>query len=356
MLKRILVCSLLLVSPSVFGKDSADSKKITPVILKSLEIEEMEANTVVNIKFDQKMRQEKPSLQDHGSFVQMIVPDVTVLESGKFYESTSPYINKIAVVQGSKNEALIRMFLAKDAAALLPSFKVDVLDDRLMVFLDLKSLEARNITDHVKTQAKTQASEIVATTAIKNDIPDPAKLTFGKPVDAKYNDKMIVVAAFLGLLIVVAGGSFMIRNFFRRLSGKKADYDVPKFRTLATYAIAPKQRLAVVEIGGQQILLGISQQNISYLTTISEKAPRQILEPLNRGDSGKSSWQLPAKVAAQKYAAAEVDDSSAMQSRQVERKVTKKKTPERKNSDEVSKSIEDVTNLIRSKIKDLPAL
>ncbi|MGE0171783.1 MAG: flagellar biosynthetic protein FliO [Oligoflexales bacterium] len=356
MLKSVLMSCLLLAYSPVFAKEETGAKKVAPTILKALEVENVDSNTVVNLKFDQKIKQEKPSLEDHGSFIQMILSDVTVLESGKFYESTSPYINKVAVVQGTENRALIRIFLARDAAALLPSFKVDVLEDRLLVFLDHKSLEARNIKDHLKTEAKDQASEIVASTPVKNDIPDPAKLTFGKPVDNRYSDKMVLVAGFLVVLLLLAGASFILRNFFRKLSGKNASYDVPKFKTLATYAIAPKQRLAVVEIGGQQILLGISQQNISYLTTISDKAPRQVLEPMSRPEVGKNTWQLPSKVATQKYAANEVERSAIETPKPVERKVSRKKQTERVQSDDISRSIEDVTNLIRSKIKDLPAL
>lgn len=70
-------------------------------------------------------------------------------------------------------------------------------------------------------------------------------------------------------LIVVLGLIFMLGYLLRRV-GPMAPQGGQHIRILSSYPLGPRDRLALVEVGGQQLLLGISPGRISTLHVFEE--------------------------------------------------------------------------------------
>ena len=70
-------------------------------------------------------------------------------------------------------------------------------------------------------------------------------------------------------LIVVVGLIFLLGYLMRRV-GPLAPQGGQHIRVISTYPLGPRDRLALVEVGGQQLLLGISPGRITTLHILDE--------------------------------------------------------------------------------------
>jgi flagellar protein FliO/FliZ len=318
--------------------------------IENISIEAIDANSVVTIKLNRHFSGDKPQIEDHGTFFQLKIPDTTVIDSGHFYDGQSPYFKKVAAVQVEEDDALVRIFVSRKSADLMPALTLDLLDDRLMLFLDHAALEKAGVTDHIAKKKEDLAAQVVAATKVENTIPDPTSysknLTGGKLMD-----KLGIVTGFLATIIVVAFAMFYLRGMFGRKApqAKKA----PVLKPIATYAIAPKHKLSLIQVGGQQILIGVSPNGISYLTTVTESTPLPSAPLLEAATFNKTPYatqgnfkkMLNPQPSAVNQRSFESDDS-------FEKRPAKDKT----KNEGIDKSIDDVTSLIRRKLRDLPTL
>ena len=68
---------------------------------------------------------------------------------------------------------------------------------------------------------------------------------------------------------------------------------------VSTNYLAPKKNISLVEVGGEILVLGISDQNISLLTRISEPERIEEIKNAHRDNAGSMAWQqeTPREVA-----------------------------------------------------------
>jgi flagellar protein FliO/FliZ len=71
----------------------------------------------------------------------------------------------------------------------------------------------------------------------------------------------------LGLIIVVL---YLMKRFL--LSGRKAEGNF-FMKTLTSMHLSPKQRIEVIEVLGEKIVVGITPGSISFLTKLSDYPP-----------------------------------------------------------------------------------
>jgi flagellar biogenesis protein FliO len=269
----------LLVALGLSGSASAKpkiAKKLpkakSSVILGLIDGESDNKLSVVNVRFNKQPEWTKVSdFEDHGTFIQAVLPDVMVPEPGKFYEGNSPYIKKIAAFQVSAKDAGIRFFLSQPAKHVKQALKAEILGKRVVVTLDhakLKPLIAKKVT------VVSEAQDIVATTTVDRSIPSPAEKMSADPDTGKigaaapnFRAQLINAAIFCGALLLFLLGVILIRPYLRR---KRAggEHAVIDMKTLATLPLAAKQRLSLIEVAGEKILLGVTPENISFITTI----------------------------------------------------------------------------------------
>lgn len=75
----------------------------------------------------------------------------------------------------------------------------------------------------------------------------------------------------LGLLVVV--GLIFLLGYLMRRVGPLARQGGQHIRLISSYPLGPRDRLALVEVGGQQLLLGISPGRITTLHVLDEPVP-----------------------------------------------------------------------------------
>ena len=72
-----------------------------------------------------------------------------------------------------------------------------------------------------------------------------------------------MLSLVLGVLLAVL---YLIRRFYGRYSGAS---DRGLIRMVATHHVAPKERIVLLDVLGEKILIGVTPQQINYLATIS---------------------------------------------------------------------------------------
>src|SRR5690554_5259776 len=90
------------------------------------------------------------------------------------------------------------------------------------------------------------------------------------PVEAGMSTGLAGQMLQLGLgLLVVVGLIFLLGYVMRRV-GPLAPQGGQHIRLISSYPMGPRDRLALVEVGGQQLLLGISPGRITTLHVLEE--------------------------------------------------------------------------------------
>ncbi len=262
---------------SLFEKKE-ESKTLT---LGLVDGESDDLSSVVTARFNLNLSTETPQIEDHGTFLQVKLPGVLIPESGKFVDVKSPYITKIASFQVNENTGALRLFLNTDAAVVKLATKAEVLGDRLLISVDHNKLAQLIVKP---TEEKASAEQFVKTAAVKSDILDQEKkleakkeLGVGSSLQTlQLGEKMTMATVFSG--VMMAG--FLMILTIKRLRRKKFSFEdaeeeqasVPvKMKLLSSMAVVGKQRLSLVQVGDQQILLSVSPESISYIATIPKK-------------------------------------------------------------------------------------
>ena len=89
---------------------------------------------------------------------------------------------------------------------------------------------------------------------------------------------MGMLSIVLGLLVLIL---YLMKRFFVHRKGTKGELLI---RTLSSSYLSPKERIEVIEVSGEQIVLGITPGRISFLTKISPAGGLAEVQERNRDD------------------------------------------------------------------------
>lgn len=391
--------------------------------LGKVDIETFDKNSIVNIRFDRILKLEKLDISDHKTFIQISLPDTIITESGNFMSSDSPYISKIASFQVTATDGAIRLFVNEDASLINKSIITDVLGNRIILTLDYSVLEKEGVFLHKRKKlisGTPSVKEIVKRTKVRNDITDPVELinkesekpadsipVYGKD-DSGLKEKLTIVSIFSGVMLFGLLLIYYLRGKGLRRTKEGESGNQLAIKTISSCNLAPKQKLTLVQVGSDQILLGVSPDGINYLTTVGQMAQNQPAEPRRVVPQGYGSIEgaTQQRLKVEKRKVPEIPESTGKthklgstgrassprptsrqtsgSSRQLNRpergvnrtRVTqsgagypqgyeKQNVPGRKNLDSLetkkgnrdlasARSIDDVTKMIRSKLRNLP--
>jgi len=96
--------------------------------------------------------------------------------------------------------------------------------------------------------------------------------------------KMIsALALVLGIMI---GLAFLVRRFFQQTG--MATPDGSAITILTVKYLGPKSSIMIVDILGEVVVIGVSNQQMSYLTTIDDEAALAKLKSLSRRGVGQT--------------------------------------------------------------------
>ena len=241
--------------------------------------------TIVTARLNKTPDWKEVPLEEHGTFLQIKLPQTQIPASGEFIDGNGPFLRKLATFQLPGDDGALRLFINQDATKAKLATTAELLGDRLIITIDHKKLE-QLITPQVGKQDT--AAEIIANTTVEKTSPAPSDL-IGAEAMAKASSKqdpaeiinlgpqLTKLAAFGAVLFLSLAGAHWARA--RRMKRNRGSFDRPSLepaslRILSTVNIGPKQRLSLVQVGDQQILLGISADAINMITNVESK-PRQ---------------------------------------------------------------------------------
>ncbi len=427
---RFLLILFLLTAFELKAQEAPASANL--LTLGPIDGESDEKSSVITLRYDTKPSFARPVVEAHGSFLQVVLPNTTVLKPGVFQEANSPYIRKFAAFQLDEDTAALRLFVSKEAENLAPAVSVDILENRVLIIVDHAKAEkalAQNFQG-VPVKGGPSPQEVVKQTEVRSDIPDPISLMGAsktldvavgpqKPVSVteatapaiaegkssesvvdgaaaaqaakaslkeknpevaapkatdNLDTKLMVVTAFSALMLLVLIGLKSWRKVAAKTVPPGAELSL---KTIATHALGPKQRITVIQVGNEQILLGVSPDSINFLTSLRPQAEaaanfrlpvdpnlyQKTLTPSPRRSAlqdGAEPLQRPLAKEARVSRETKVASSGAEPGSSIRYGVgdegiknykSNRATAKVESNDE---SLEDVTRLIRKKLKDLP--
>ncbi len=381
---RLFALIILMFGTRLLAQETPASP--TLMMMGPIDGESDQKSSIITVRYDSKPGFPKPKVEAMGSFIQVTLPNTMVPKPGQFVEANSPYIRKFAVFQLDEQTAGLRLFVTKEAAHLLGAVTTDILENRVVVMLDHAEAEKQLLAhfDGVPVTGGPTAEEVVKKTEVRSDIPDPAKTqaaTKDTPANVEtpkamtptpswsdgIQDKLVMVTVFLAVMLVLLIAMKSWRRVMTKMPGAPVeDYSL---KTLATHAVGPKQKLTVVQVGQEQILLGVSPDSINFLTSLkkpNETQARVAIDPamfqkqsLPKEAPARRSGPVLDEVAPRPAARprttprSELPEPGSAISYGISDQGIKNMKPSARQSEEPS-SVDDVTRMIRKKLRDLP--
>ncbi len=306
------LAALLLVAPP---SAAAPAPAVATTAIAKIDGESDKSLSIVTVALTGKPDWQNPTVEDHGTFVQVLLPNTVVPTPGTFLDANSPYITKIAAFQvsnalsGQTTDAAIRLFVNRDAAAVKQALVSEILADRVVVTLDHKKLEmVLTSTNHISTPAASESKMDAESTPTPADLvraesiqdKDPATDQAGSwsGVGVKVPDlsnKLAIASGFSLFMLAILGIVYKWRriNPFSQMTstttskssrfkniikhrvpesenGDDFVRDVSKLtmKTISSMAVGPRQRLTLVQVGNETVLLSISPTGVQFLTTV----------------------------------------------------------------------------------------
>ena len=335
-------------------------------VFKGLDSDSDRKTSVITLNFNSRIQQSNLELKPHSTFLDLVLKNVMVPESGKFYDITSPYISKVVVVQVSDIESSIRFFVNEKASDIKQVTAVDHLNDKIIITVDHRLLAKMGYTNHLP-KSKKPKQDILSESNINN---------VGMKVDEleSANSYRMVVATTFSIVML----SFLLLFYLYKSKGRKLKFNNNEGRvsmkTLAYYALGPKRNIQLLQVGGERLLLGVTPDNINFLTKLDspdEQKTKPNNEPVNvtrrttkphssqakpskprRLSSNKITPQPKPKTRTQKPTRAPVSEPAP----RLQQTPYGSANSIGKDNSRSEKSIEDVTSMIRKKLKDLPSI
>jgi flagellar protein FliO/FliZ len=383
---RFFAVVLLMFGTRLYSQETPASP--TLMMMGPIDGESDQKSSIITVRYDSKPGFPKPKVEAMGSFIQVTLPNTMVPKPGQFVEANSPYIRKFAAFQLDEQTAGLRLFVTKEAAHLVGAVTTDILENRVVVMLDHAEAEKQLLAhfDGVPVTGGPTAEEVVQKTEVRSDVPDPAKTQVAaRNVPAKaqtaanpdaaatpswsdgLQEKMVMVTIFMAVMLALMIGMKSWRRVMTKMPGAPVqDYSL---KTLATHAVGPKQKLTVIQVGQEQILLGVSPDNINFLTSLknpNDAQPRVAIDPalfqkqalpkeapVRR--SGPVLDDVPPRPAARPRSTprSELPEPGSAISYGINDQGIKNMKPSSRQQEEPS-SVDDVTRMIRKKLRDLP--
>jgi flagellar protein FliO/FliZ len=110
---------------------------------------------------------------------------------------------------------------------------------------------------------------VAATTALKVDTRKESEIPLnleGKKKAAEDSSSLFRIVMSLAVLGVVGTGAFI---FLRKYSVPKASKHQTQIKVLQQHYLGPKKSLAIVRVAGESILIGITDNNINMIKSLS---------------------------------------------------------------------------------------
>jgi flagellar biogenesis protein FliO len=363
--------------------EESAAKAITPeAALNTVESEADAEVSRVTLVFSQPINPTKVSLSEHGTFLQLEIQDSQAAKPGTFVETTSPYLKKIAIFQPDSSSASIRIF-ADDSLQIKQNLKMDIVESRIILTLNHKEFLAAQqakIVDPNPMGSSPTAEGTNSQASLQSAIDAKEKVA-ALSSNAPKNEQKIGLAGnlrnaslFIAFIMVLAIAAFYMKGAIKNRKSIGSDSEIVSMKRLSTMALNAKQQLSLIEVGGEKLLLAVSNDSVTLIThiqkpdqpikisatksmptEIANTAVRKALPSMesksmdNRSFAPQDQAALPRKSVFQKNVDQDHDNAPAVRGTKINVKIDDNGA--KPNS---SDAIKDVTSIIRQKMKDLP--
>lgn len=347
----------------------------SPTVIGKIDGESTNKFSIVTVRFNKKPSFNEVNIEDHGSFIQIKLPNTLAPNSGKFYDANSPYLTKVSSFQLSEKDAAVRIFVNKKASKIKKVTDAKILNSRLVITTDHNALNSiisstvpTTINKNVMSTASSQATSVVKKHSMQ--------------------ESLVTISLYLGVLIALLALTLFLKPILRKKKLKlQGIEEVVEMKQMATLALAPRHKLSLVQVGDEQVLLSVSNDGINLISKIENKNTKQNSITQQLQNIMREQQKITAnKNTPQQIASTEIRenprtlDPIRKESRAPQKKTNAKtletndkktkKTPTKKktsinvsvsdsgikdHSNDSIDSIDDVTKMIREKLKNLPS-
>ena len=261
--------------------DLKNSSKSAAITLGAVTTEIDGDLTIVTARLNRSPDWKNLDIEEHGTFLQVRLPNTQVPASGEFLDGSGPFLRKLASFQTGADDGALRLFINQDAAKAKLASSAELLGDRIVITIDHKKLEqlispTENKVTPAVVQPVSSGDQQTALVSSQPSTPSQAetKRSTALPSQNLYaqltKGAAVCALLFIGLLYAQF---FKSRKARRGGTAKSGDYLEPAtMRVLSSISIGQKQKLTLVQVGGQQLLLGVTVDSINLLTNIDQRA------------------------------------------------------------------------------------
>ncbi len=244
------------------------------VLLKNVEVTSTAGDKKIELKFDGIPNEFVPSYREE--FVQIELNNTSVIPPKQWINVKDGFFKNIFVYQFDEKTVRARFYTIGNAANLQEKIKFTNENDSIVLTYGISGgTSAVSGAHNVQGDAKAEHSDNNADTHVDtHDDPnadthsDTGVLAAGVKEDAIYGSfiKMLIVLVILiALLLVVL---YVVKKFLWKKTGKGGQED--GIRVITSAYVGPKKSIALVEVAGERIVVGITSDNISMLTKVSK--------------------------------------------------------------------------------------
>ncbi len=298
------------------------------VYLNSLESQSSKEETKMSFKFSAKEDFEAIQFENAETYLFFKLPQTTNAIAHQFVDANSPFLRKIGLYQKEPGLLEVRLYPSTDAAKILAALKFKFIDQKLILTLDHQIVENTAVTpftgtkeNATTTQPTVEQKPVTQILSVKNEslskeplsLAPVSELTLSKeqmndlmPVDealknievkeektapsvmiknsddeaiaqvlakdnANKSAKSSLVSyqpylqklALVGAIFMGIAFAFLMikRKKSSRLNSQKLEASL---KTIASVHLGPKHKVSLLDVNGQQILVGLTADNIHF--------------------------------------------------------------------------------------------
>ncbi|MCH8157248.1 MAG: flagellar biosynthetic protein FliO [Nitrospinae bacterium] len=344
----ILLCvSLVLLNP-LYAEAKVDLSRMN--LLESIVAQSSEDELVLKLNFRKALGKfQQPVFYEKS--IQMDFPQAYIQPAKRFFYTGNSQISKVYVSQFNSGKMRVRFLFGKDAHGDYDHrFHFQKKGNSLVVRIDLKEIDIldrllararEKIQQETKNQpeapvqARNEEAALSTTEPVRYEIPktdvtdspvpkeilagnfkrvsfkkEPEQSTdksnpvvsarspvnflkSGKTSDSRPISLMSSGIRMLIMLLLVLGLVFLVSYVFKKFVLKNTMFGSGEklIRVLGTSFLAPKKNIALVEVAGEILVLGVSDGNISLLTSIRERDRIEQIKNISGDEGNGTGWK-----------------------------------------------------------------
>lgn len=258
-------------------KISENENKNKIFIIRNIDGDSSDKLSVITIRLNHMISGEIPKITSHDGFLQFILRNTIIKNPGEFVELKGPILKKIVAVQADEKDTLIRIFTKKNSFEVMEASEIDFLNKRIVFSVDHNRFYSHVDKDNSKfinTDKDFSKEDVINNNSLKSDMPsDIDKMESNNNLSSDHSSFREYLEnlawMFFGLILTGLAMLSLRRVFRNRKLMKYSSVSVP-MRTLNDLVLAPRQKLSLVQVGAEQLLLSVSPDGISLISHMDE--------------------------------------------------------------------------------------